>query len=219
MDFDLELIISNLPTLVHGATTTLLVSLAAICIGMFGGMGICLCRLSKNRLIKALAIIYIHIFRGVPILVLLLMIYYILPEIGINTPPVIAAIAGLTLNTTAFQAEIYRGGFLSVPVGQVEAAKALGMRSTRIYSHILIPQVLDKVMPSLVNEIIILLKNSSLISVIAVTELMRVSQTLVAASYRPLEIYLTAALMYLVLNLSLACVGRSYSNRNKMVTV
>jgi polar amino acid transport system permease protein len=127
----------------------------------------------------------------------------------------VAAVTGLALNSAAFQAEIYRGGFASIHPGQVEAARALGLSPVRTYRRILIPQVLKKVMPALVNEVIVLLKNSSLISVISVTELMRVSQTLVSSSYRPLEIYLTAALLYLLMNFGLATVGARFSRQNQ----
>jgi len=213
MDFNLTLIIDSLPVFFNGALVTLSVSVTAIVIGMVSGMLVCMARLSEASFLNIGARIYISLFRGVPILVLLLIVYYILPEIGVETPPLVAAVAGLTLNTTAFQAEIYRGGFASIPTGQVEAAKALGIRTARIYTKILIPQVLKKVLPSLVNEIIILLKNSSLISAIAVTELMRVSQTLVASSYRPLEIYLTTALFYLVMTLGISMTGSLFSKR------
>lgn len=213
MDLDLTLITTNLPVFLRGALVTLLVSLAAIAIGMAGGILVCLARLSSKRILAYGARIYISAFRGVPILVLLLIVYYILPELGIETPPLVAAVAGLSLNTTAFQAEIYRGGFASIPTGQIEAARALGIRPLRIYGKILIPQVMRKVMPSLINEIIILLKNSSLISAIAVTELMRVSQTLVASSYRPLEIYVTTAIIYLMMTMTIAATGSAFSRK------
>lgn len=213
MDFNLTLIIDSLPVFFTGAMVTLSVSLTAIFIGMVSGMLVCMARLSKRPVLFIGARIYISLFRGVPILVLLLIVYYILPQIGIETPPLFAAVAGLALNTTAFQAEIYRGGFASIPAGQVEAATALGLRPARIYLKILIPQVLRKVLPSLVNEIIILLKNSSLISAIAVTELMRVSQTLVASSYRPLEIYLTTAFFYLIMTLAISMTGSLFSKK------
>ncbi|WP_319547889.1 amino acid ABC transporter permease [Desulfogranum marinum] len=213
MDFDFATIISNLPVFFRGAVATLCVSLAAITVGMVGGMLVCLVGISSHKILKLGAKLYISVFRGIPILVLLLIVYYILPEIGIETPPLIAAITGLALNTTAFQAEIYRGGFASIPHGQIEAARALGIGPLRLYRKILIPQVMKKVMPSLINEIIILLKNSSLISAIAVTELMRVSQTLVASTYRPMEIYMTTAAFYLVMTMAIAAVGSAFSRK------
>lgn len=213
MDFNFSTIIDNLPVFLNGAFVTLAVSLAAIAIGMVGGMAVCLAGRSRNALLSFAARLYISVFRGVPILVLLLIVYYILPEIGIETPPLVAAITGLALNTSAFQAEIYRGGFASIPRGQVEAAGALGIRPVRIITKILIPQVMKKVMPSLTNEIIILLKNSSLVSAIAVTELMRISQTLVASTYRPTEIYLTTAILYLVMTMTISATGSLFSRK------
>lgn len=212
MDFDLSTITNNIPVFLNGAFVTLCVSLAAIALGMIGGMLVCLARISDNKLLSIGARFYISIFRGVPILVLLLIVYYILPEIGIETPPLIAAITGLALNTTAFQAEIYRGGFASIPHGQRKLHVLLACAPCG-FTKILIPQVTKKVMPSLVNEIIILLKNSSLISAIAVTELMRVSQTLVASTYRPMEIYIATALLYLIMTMSIAATGSVFTRK------
>ncbi len=210
---DINVVIDNLPVMVTGAGTTLFVSLASILAGLVIGMGICLCRLSHNRLLSIPARVYISALRGVPILVLLLIVFYMLPAVGIEVPPIMAAIAALSLNTAAFQAEIYRGGFASIPAGQAEAARALGMREQRILGRILVPQVLIRVIPSLVNEVIVLLKNSSLISAIAVTELMRTSQQLVSKTYRPTEIYLTAAVLYIIMNLGLSLFGEYLRKR------
>jgi polar amino acid transport system permease protein len=120
----------------------------------------------------------------------------------------VAAIGALALNTTAFQAEIYRGGLLAIPPGQFEGARILGITVWQARRRVLIPQMMRLVLPSLLNETISIVKNSSLVSVIAVTELLRVSQGLVAVSFRPTEIYLAAAAIYLTINLVLAQLGR-----------
>ena len=112
------------------------------------------------------------------------------------------------MNTTAFQAEIYRGGFLTLPPGQFEAARILGITPWQARRRVLIPQMMRLVLPSLTNETISILKSSSLVSVVAVTELMRVSQEIVAVDFRPMEIYLAAALIYFVMNHVLAGLGR-----------
>ncbi|MGJ3521986.1 amino acid ABC transporter permease [Nitratidesulfovibrio sp. D1] len=204
---DFSIAVAHLPALLQGAAVTLGVSLASIVAGLGVGMAVCLCRISRRRPLAWAARAFISALRGIPILVLLLIVFYMLPLAGIELPPVAAAIIALSLNSGAFQAEIYRGGFASIPPGQAEAARALGMGEGRILRRILIPQVLVRVLPSLVNELIMLLKNSSLTSAITVVELLRASQQVVAATYRPTEIYLTAALLYVVMSTGLSALG------------
>jgi len=202
-------VIQNLGTFASGASMTLLVSLIAIAIGMCGGITLSFILLSKRTVPRRIARVYVSFFRGTPLLAQLLLAYYFLPGlIGVDLPPLAAAIGALALNTTAFQAEIYRGGILAIAHGQIEAARILGITTWQARRRILIPQVMRLVLPSLINETISIVKNSSLISVIAVTELLRVSQGLVAVTFRPTEIYIAAAVIYLVMNLVLAQLGR-----------
>lgn len=196
-----------LPSLLRGAIMTLVISLVSIFIGLVIGMAICQMRRSKRALLQVPAKIYISALRGIPVLVVLMLLFYLPSNIGLEIPAIVVAIASLSMNTSAFQAEIFRAGFASIPVGQVEAAKALGMTNGRIFMRLLMPQVLGMTMPELVNEIIILLKNSSLISVIAVTELMRCGEQLVSITYRPAEVYVTAACLYLLMNVGISIVG------------
>lgn len=203
------LIQDSLPIMLWGAGMTVLVSGVAIILGMPLGLVLCFGVASPNRWISRISRIYQSVWRGTPILVQLLIIYYLLPLLGINVPPILAAILALTLNTVAFQAEIFRGGLQTIPPGQLEAARMVGIRKWAARYHILVPQILRLVIPSLVNETISILKNSSLVSVIAVTELMRVSQQIVATTYRPFEIYIAAAIIYIVINFLLSLAGRS----------
>jgi polar amino acid transport system permease protein len=202
--FKLEVVFSSLPTLLKGAGVTLGISMASIALGLVIGMLVCLCRISNRRLLNWSAAVFISALRGIPILVLLLIVFYMLPLVGIGIPPIMAAILSMSLNSGAFQAEIYRGGFLSIPTGQAEAARALGMSEPRILRRILIPQVMNKVGPSLTNELIMLLKNSSLASSITVVELLRTSQQIVSNTYRPTELYLTAALIYILMSTAIS---------------
>ncbi|MDF3233589.1 amino acid ABC transporter permease [Mesorhizobium ciceri] len=196
-----------------GAGMTILVSGVAIILGMPLGLVLCFGVTSKKIWLRRFSRIYQSVWRGTPILVQLLIIYYLLPLIGINVAPILAAIIALTLNTIAFQAEIFRGGLLAIPRGQLEAARMVGIRKWAARQHILVPQILRLVIPSLVNETISILKNSSLVSVIAVTELMRVSQQIVATTYRPFEIYIAAAIIYIVINFLLSLLGRMAEQR------
>lgn len=204
---NLDVIITSLPTLLKGAGVTLGISAVSIALGLVMGMLVCLCRISHRKILSMPAAVFISALRGIPILVLLLIVFYMLPLIGIEIPPFMAAILSLSLNSGAFQAEIYRGGFLSIPGGQAEAARALGMGEARILRRILIPQVMHKVTPSLTNELVMLLKNSSLASSITVVELLRTSQQIVSNTYRPTELYLTAAFLYVFMSFGISVLG------------
>ena len=195
--------------LLWGAGITVLVSGVAIVLGMPLGLVLCFGLTSSRAWVRHLSRLYQSVWRGTPILVQLLIIYYLLPFLGLNVPPVLAAIIALTLNTVAFQAEIFRGGLLAIARGQMEAARMVGIRKWTARRHVLVPQIFRLVIPSLVNEIISILKNSSLVSVIAVTELMRVSQQIVATTYRPFEIYIAAAVIYIAVNFLLSLLGRA----------
>jgi His/Glu/Gln/Arg/opine family amino acid ABC transporter permease subunit len=200
---------NNLGALLWGAEMTIMVSGAAVLLGVPFGLLLCFGIVSRSRALRRISIAYQSLWRGTPILVQLLIIFYLLPLAGINVPSIIAAILALTMNTTAFQAEIFRGGYLAIPSGQMEAARMVGIRKSAATVHILVPQMFRLVIPSLVNETISILKNSSLVSVIAVTELMRVSQQIVAATYRPFQIYIVAGTIYVIMNLGLSVLGRA----------
>ena len=213
MEF-LGVIANHYSAFLVGAAMTAAVSAVCIALGMVLGLWLAFALISRNRPFRRAAAVYRSFWRGTPILVQLLIVFYLLPAIGLDVPPIAAAIIALTMNTAAFQAEIYRGGLLSIPSGQVEAARMLGIGTLAIRVRILIPQMMRLVLPALVNETISILKNSSLISVIAVTELMRTSQQVVSVTYRPLETYAIAAVVYLLMNLVLARAGAWFETRH-----
>jgi polar amino acid transport system permease protein len=186
---------------------TALVSGISIGLGMALGLNLAFGLISKHWPIQRFCAVYRSLLRGTPMLVQLFIVFYLLPKIGLDVPSIVAAIIALTMNTAAFQAEIYRGGLLTISPGQAEAARMLGIKTRTVRIRIIIPQVFRLVLPSLVNETIAILKNSSLISVIAVTELMRTSQQIVAVTFRPLEVYIVAAAIYLIMNIILAKLG------------
>src|SRR5579875_2699369 len=214
MSLNFSDILSNLRPLIAGTSMTLIVSLTAIAIGVVGGIALCFMSVSKSRIARSLATSYISFFRGTPMLVQLLLAYYLLPPLlHINVPPIVAAVGALAMNTSAFQAEIYRGGLLAIPSGQVEAARVLGIGYLQAQIRIVIPQMLRLVLPSLTNEAMSILKSSSLVSVIAVTDIMRVAEDIVAVDFRTTETYVAAALLYLVLNTVIARAGRTLETR------
>jgi polar amino acid transport system permease protein len=205
--FDFSVIPAHLPQLLQGAGNTVAISLVAmICGGVFGHL-ICTIRISQNGLTRSVGRAYISVFRGTPLLVQLLVVFYVPSGFGVEMAPIPAALLGLSLNTAAFQAEIYRGGYAIISLGQTEAARVLGLTRWQIAFNILIPQVLRLTMPALVNEAIDVLKSSALVSVIAVGDLLRVSQQVVAVTYRPLEVYAAAAGIYFILTSCIALLG------------
>lgn len=203
---------SHLDQLAIGAATTVILSLSSIVIGCPLGLALYAGR-SATRLGARLVAGYISFFRGTPLLVQLIVLFYVPPTLGIPLSPWQAAFLGLTFNTAAFQSEIYRGGFQSLPRGQSEAAIALGLARWPVYRLVLLPQVFRLTLPSLTNEAIDILKNSALVSVIAVTDLLRVGQQITATTYRPLEIYLAVAVIYYLLTGSLGLLGSAAERR------
>jgi len=202
-----QIILHSLGYLTHAAGVTLALSLAGIALGFFIGASACVARLSGRRWAEALGAAYVSIFRGVPLLVQLLFIYYFLAEFGFNVPALVAAIGGLALASGAYQAEILRGALNAVPRGQSEAASALGFAPVDVWRRILLPQAFRISIPPLINEFILLLKASSLVSVVGIAELTRVSMNIASMTYRPLEAYVGGGLFYLAINLCLAGVG------------
>jgi len=202
-----EVILHSFGYLTRAAGTTLAVSLAGIALGFVIGAAVCAARIARREWLRRLGGAYVSVFRGVPLLVLLLFIYYFLAEYGLDVPALIAAIGGLALSTGAYQAEILRGAFNALPRGQAEAAAALGYPEVEIWRRILLPQALRISVPPLINEFILILKASSLVSVVGIAELTRVSMNIATMTYRPLEAYVGGGLFYLAINLCLAGCG------------
>ena len=201
----------HLVLLAAGAGVTAAISLISILAGLLLGALVCAAGLAGSRTARRLATLYVSFFRGVPLLVQLLLIYHVLPAVGLDVPGIVAAVVGLTLCTAAYQAENLRGGFLNVGTGLVEAGRMLGLSAPQILVRIRFPVALRLVFPSVVNEAILILKASSLVSVVGVADLTRDAQNLAASTYRPIEAYSIAGAYYLVLNLALAGGGSAAS--------
>jgi len=204
---------ASVALLLIGAGMTIAVSAASILLGFVIAVPVCIARLSRFRVARWAGGVYVSFFRGVPLLVQLLVIYYALPSVGLELPSFFAAALGLAVCTAAYQAENLRGGFLVIPVGQVAAARAFGYRGAQIWRHILLPQALRASAPAIVNEMIAILKASSLVSVVGVADLTRVSQNIVARDLKPIQWYGLAALIYLVISLGVAALGRGSERR------
>jgi len=197
--FSTTVFLQGLPLLLQAAIATIGISLTGLVIGFFVGIGVCSARLSADRAARMFGGAYVFFFRGVPMLVQLLLVYYLLPFVGINVSPLVAAISAVSLCSASYIAEILRGGFLSIPPGQIEAARMLGFSRFDMLRRIQVPQAFRLTLPSLVNEMVLLIKASSLISVVGVAEITRTAQNIAASTYRPLEAYVAAGLIYFVI--------------------
>jgi His/Glu/Gln/Arg/opine family amino acid ABC transporter permease subunit len=209
----LSIITDALPYLAQAALHTILYTLAGIALGMVLAVLVCIARISPAPGLRRTAAVYVSFCRGVPLLVQLMLIYYMLPLIGIYVPATVSAVVALGLAASGYLAEILRGALFAVPRGQAEAAEALGYGPTDIWLRILMPQALRISLPPVISEFILLMKGSSLISVIGVTELTRVGMNIASSSFHPLEAYLGAGMFYLAINLVLAGIGNLAERR------
>ncbi|MED4750358.1 amino acid ABC transporter permease [Brevibacillus choshinensis] len=196
---DFTLVSDFIPFLLQAALVTLELSIVSIILGLLLGLVAALMKISKVRPLVWIADFYIWVIRGTPMLVQLFLVYFGLPQVGIELGPFTAGVIALGINSGAYIAEIYRGGMLSVPKGQTEAAQSLGMSYATIMKRIILPQAIRVSIPALGNQAISMLKDSSLASLVTVSELMMVSQRFAATNYAFIEFYITAALLYLFL--------------------
>ncbi|HHY34310.1 MAG TPA: amino acid ABC transporter permease [Firmicutes bacterium] len=203
MVFDLEVVARYLPFLLQGVGITVEFTLIAFSAGSILGLLLALARISKNPIFHYPAVAYIDFVRGTPLLAQIYLIHFGLPQIFGYTPVgYIDALLALTLNSTAYIAEIMRAGIESIDRGQMEAARSLGMTYVQSMRYVILPQALRRVVPPMGNEFIALLKESSLVSVIGMEDLMMRSRMMAGRSFRPFEAYFTAALIYLALTLT-----------------
>lgn len=191
-----------------GIRVTILVTIAAylltLIVGLFGGLG----RLAKNKIINGISTLYVEIVRGIPLLVQLIWWYFAFPAIlqqtiwpGYQANPIAMSILGLVFCYGAYMSEIYRAGIQSIPKGQMEAALSLGMSRTQALRFVIIPQALRIILPPMGNEFIALLKDSSLVSAVAVVDLTRRGREYMSAHFNPIEVWMLVALLYLIMTI------------------
>ena len=186
--------------LLSGLYYTVLLSLTAIVISIVLGLAVALPGLSKNPSLRRFNRVYVELVRAVPILVLILWVYYGLPQLtGLTISVFWAGVIALALSDSAFEAEIFRGGIQSIDKGQYEAAYSISLNYVDMMRYVILPQAIRRILPALGNQLVYMLKMSSLVSVIGMQELTRKANELVVTEYRPLEIYTILVLEYLVL--------------------
>ena len=192
--------LTNLKFLLSGLTTTIYISVVSIIISMFLGLIVAIPSLAKNKFLTYINIGYVEIVRAVPLLVLILWIYYGLPIMtGISFSPFVSGIIALAISESAFQAEIFRAGINSIKKAQWEAGSSLGLNFFKRLRLVILPQAIKNILPAIGNQFVYVLKMSSLVSIIGIGDLTRKANELVVTTYRPLEIYTFLILEYLVL--------------------
>nr|WP_246580574.1 amino acid ABC transporter permease [Deinococcus aestuarii] len=208
-----------LPVLIQGAGVTLAFALAAMVLGLPLGFLVALARLSRFAFLRGLTGLYVSFIRGTPLLVQIFVIYYGLPSFGITLSPVVGGVLALTLNAGAYLSETIRAAILSVGRGQREAAYSLGLTGAQTMRLIVLPQALRVAAPSLGNSLIGLVKDTSLVSVITVVELLRSAQLVIARTFEPFGPYIMAALLYWAISGILEVVQRRVERRLSRGTV
>ena len=206
--------LKNLGFMAQGLWLTISISLISIVISVSVGICIALLALSKRRAVRSINRVYVEVFRAIPLLVLLIWVYYGLPVIlGLQFGVFAAGVIAMSLSDSAFEAEIFRAGIQSVERGQREAAQALGLSSWQTMRLVVLPQALRRILPALGNQFVYVLKMSSLISVVGLQELTRRANELTLVEYRPLEIYTALVIEYLLLILVASWMVRKLEQR------
>ncbi|MGB7206601.1 MAG: amino acid ABC transporter permease [Anderseniella sp.] len=199
-DWDFATIINNWPVLWVGIKGTVFIFLITVFLGLAGGLIVGICRYSKSKLLRWPASIFIEVFRNTPVLVQIIWFYYAFPILtGIDVDPFLAAVLGISLNTMAFSAEIYRAGIQSIDPGQWEAGKAIGMNQTQTMRRIILPVAIKRVLPALTNRGIEVFKMSTLASVVAYVETLNQAKLLADLNFNPIEAYTAVAVIFFVI--------------------
>jgi polar amino acid transport system permease protein len=200
--------------LLKGLGFTILYTMGSVAFGLLIGLIVGLLRLSSNRFLTLPLVAYIEAFRCTPLLVQIIWFYYAFPVLlGVDMPAVVAGMLVLSLYTGAFYAEIFRGGVISIERGQWDAAQAIGMPHLEVLRRVILPQAIRRMIPPFLNQSIIQLKNTSLVSTIAVADLLYQGQLITAATYRPLETYTTVALIYFAILFPLTLCAQGVERR------
>lgn len=214
MFFDWWTPIKNLPLLLNGALVSLWITVVVFILSLALGTVVGILRFNRSRtLIYGAATVYVEIIRNTPLLVQIFFIYFGLPQFNIYLPALFAGIVGLTINTSAYVAEIIRSGIQSVAKGQREAADCIALSKAMVFCDIVLPQALRNIFPSLINQFIMILFATSLLSVLDIKDLTQRASILNSQNFRTVEIYVFAVIIYYVLALACSAVLRYINNR------
>ena len=200
MELDFSPVWAGWPDLMRGALVTVEITACALILGCVMGLLVGIGRLNpKNRLVYGICTAYVAAIRGTPLLVQLFILFFGLPQFGIMLPAFACGVLGLGIYSGAYVSEVVRGAIQSIDKGQMEAARSIGMSSGQAMVSVILPQAVVRMIPPLGNEFIALIKNSALVSLLTIHDVMHQGQKIISVSYRSLEVYLAIALIYFVL--------------------
>ena len=212
--WDFYTVLQSFDLFLMGIWTTFLYTVGSILIGVIVGLTACFARLSRHGIIRLAARSYQELFRCTPLLVQILWAYYALPMLlGVSISNTMAGLMMLSLYVGSFYAEIFRGGILAVDKGQREAANAVGMTGVQAMTHIILPQALKKMLPAFINRSVVQVKNTSLLYAISIAELTYMTSVVNSETYRPLEAYSLAAVLYFVMLFPLTQVADHFERK------
>lgn len=216
MGLDFSVVPEFLNSILIGALWTVAITLVAAAISLGGGVLFAVIALYGHWLVRYPVKFFAWLFMGTPLLLQLFLIYFGLIQIGIDLPAFVAGVIGLGLHFAVYNSDIIQAGILAVDKGQTEGARTLGLSKFQAIRKIIVPQALRDVLPPIGNNIIALLKDSALVSVIGVTELVHASQLAISETFRPFEFYIAAAVCYYIINLALEAVLRKIENKGQL---
>jgi polar amino acid transport system permease protein len=216
MDFDFSLFVESLPSLLDGAMLTLQLTIISVTLGLMTGLLMGLGRVSKRWPVRFLASFYVTVFRGVPLLVTLMFLYYGMPSLGVLLSAYTVSIIALTVTNGAYVTEIVRSGIQSIDTGQMRAARSLGMSYTLAMRRIILPQAIRRVLPPITNESITLLKNTALVSTISLADLLRAGIEIMTWKANVFSPFAGVALMYLCMTLPMQALNSHLERRYRM---
>lgn len=211
----IELIIKSMPSLLAGLQMTVVITVVALIFASIIGLITCLFNIGKNPVLKYVSKSYINIIRGTPLIVQAFFLYFGLPSLvpGLRIPALIAGIIIISINSGAYMAEIFRGGIESIHSGQMEAARSLGLNYNISMAKVILPQAIRRMMPAVLNQFIISLKDTSLLTVIGVRELTQSGEIIVGTSYKSFEIWFVVGVIYFTVIMALTMATKHIESR------
>lgn len=209
-----EVIVDAIPVLAQGSLVTLKITVISLFFALLIGLLFGLMSTSRSKLLRGIATAYVDFLRGTPLLVQIFFIYFGLPPVlDIKIPETTAGILALSLNAGAYLAEIFRGGILSIDKGQMEAARSLGLSHGQAMRLVILPQAVRRMIPAFVNQFIVTLKDTSLLTVIGIRELMNSGEIIISSNFRSFEIWAVVAVFYFLMIYILSLLSRSLERR------
>lgn len=210
----IALLKESLPSLITGLLVTLKLTFFSLIIATILGLVFGLMSISKKKSLKAIAVVYVDLIRGTPLLVQAFFIYFGLPMVlGMRIDPMIAGVVALSLNAGAYMAEIFRGGIQSIDNGQMEAARSLGLPYSKAMIKVVIPQAVRRMIPSIINQFIISLKDTSILSIIGIRELTQSGEIIIARTYQAFDVWVIVGAMYFIIITILSIISKKLERR------